>query len=86
MLRFTIQSGGSLNAKTTKQGDTALMLATSRGYLEVMRELLASGVEVDLANLDGYTALSMSITQNQPEAARILLAFGADINQRDPGW
>ncbi|ROT69336.1 hypothetical protein C7M84_012469, partial [Penaeus vannamei] len=45
-------------------------------------ELLAAGAEVDLENNNGYTALSISITRNQPEAAKILLAFGADINQR----
>ncbi|XP_063600577.1 ankyrin repeat domain-containing protein 17-like [Penaeus indicus] len=82
LLRLAIQAGGSLNTKTAKYGDTALMWATSLGHLEIMRELLAAGAEVDLENNDRYTSLSMSITQNQPEAAKILLAFGADINQR----
>lgn len=81
-LRLVIQAGGSLNAGTAKHGDTALIWATSLGYLEIMRELLAAGAEVDLENNNGYTALSISITRNQPEAAKILLAFGADINQR----
>ncbi|XP_037803391.1 kinase D-interacting substrate of 220 kDa-like isoform X2 [Penaeus monodon] len=82
MLRLAIQAGTSLDAKTARYGDTALMWATSLGHLESMRELLAAGAEVDLENNIGYTALSMSITLNQPEAAKILLAFGADINQR----
>lgn len=46
--------------------------------------ILSKGVlDINTKNQDGQTALHLVATQDQPEAARTLLDFGADVNAAD---
>ncbi|XP_027234356.2 ankyrin repeat domain-containing protein 23 [Penaeus vannamei] len=58
------------------------MYATIAGNLEVMRELLSVGADVEVTDEEERTALIYSIVNKQTKAAKTLLAYGADINGR----
>ena len=59
-------------------GATSLLVASDRGHLDVVRELLARGAVVDAANNDGATPLIQASWQGHTEVVRALLAAGAN--------
>ena len=54
------------------------MLAANRGYLDILRLLLAHGARVDLTAKDGWTALQAAEMIGDEEAAALLRAAGAE--------
>ncbi|GIK87780.1 MAG: hypothetical protein BroJett026_32610 [Betaproteobacteria bacterium] len=62
-------------------GDTALMLASLNGHVDVARRLRAKGAAVDHA---GWTPLIYAATGGHDELVRFLLGEGADIDARSP--
>tara|TARA_B110000090_G_C13009558_1_gene303630 strand:- start:167 stop:478 length:312 start_codon:yes stop_codon:yes gene_type:complete len=50
---------------------------------EVMEFLLASGAGVNAVNDYGRTPLFNAVAHGRPECAKVLLAAGANVNQRD---
>ena len=58
-------------------GETALMLASINGRLDVVRMLLDSGAD---PNLPGWTPLIYAAVNNHVEVARLLLSRGAQVN------
>jgi len=66
-------------------GATALMLAASRGCTGSMRLLLSSKANVNLADSDGWTALTYASRCGSPEAVQALLAKGATEGEGDGG-
>jgi ankyrin repeat protein len=83
-VRKLIAVGANVN-EWTRYTLTPLAVAAERGHIEVMKLLLDAGAKVN-ANPDGYTPLMRACCGKQPEAAKILLAAGADPNlQRHDG-
>jgi ankyrin repeat protein len=74
---------------TNRFGGTALIPASERGHVEVVRELLAnSDVDVDHVNNLGWTALLEAIVLSSGDAphqeiVQLLVDNGADITIRD---
>ena len=62
--------------------DNRIFDAARTGDTGLLNELLAGGAEVNCADGRGFTPLILATYNNQPEAARILLESGADINAR----
>ncbi len=62
-------------------GDTALMVASLNGRIEIVRKLRAAGAEV---NRPGWTPLIYAATGGHAEIVRFLLAQGADVNAVSP--
>ena len=50
------------------------------GDLPVIRDSLAAGQDVEKRAPDGFTALGLAVFFRQPEAARLLMDAGADVN------
>ena len=76
-------------------GQTALYMASSRGYTEVVRSLIDRGADLKVKcnALDEYrrhvqwTPLLVALEKGRLEIARILLERGADVNYADNrGW
>jgi truncated hemoglobin YjbI len=61
---------------------TALHMAARRGNAEVIGALLDSGANIEARDSAGETPLRRAVNCNQLEAARLLLARGADAHSR----
>ena len=59
-------------------GDTALMIATKKGDLKMVKFLLEHDADVDDVNAYGWTALMYAVDARKVEIVRVLADFGAD--------
>lgn len=68
------------NLRTTR-GQTPLILAAQHGRLDVVRALIARGVELEARDgRNGFTALHWAASEYHPAVARALLAAGAEVD------
>lgn len=89
ILQHWLQTQG-LNPADLEQrgsnGDTALMLATRAGELEVVRSLLQAGAVVNTRNHDGNNALWFACFRDRYDLIEQLVQAGIEIdNQNDNG-
>jgi hypothetical protein len=66
-------------------GATTLMAAARAGDVEVLRDLVRRGAELEAQDEDGYTALMYAANAGEHEAADELVVAGADVDARDNG-
>jgi len=72
--------------KRGQYDDTAVILASRRGQLGVVEELIGAGVNLNHRNMDGTNALWAAVVANSFPIAEALLAADANINnQNDNG-
>ncbi len=64
-------------------GETLLHIFARKGYTGFLRFLLARNVPVDVKNIASSTAIHEAVRNGNSEAAGLLLAAGADPNNRD---
>lgn len=64
-----------------EHGLTALHLAASRGYSEIVKILIAEGVDLDV-DKSGHTALHLAASNGHEMIMQMLLTAGADIEAR----
>ena len=70
-----------------KDGSSALMIASEKGFLEMAELLIKSGTDVNAKNMDGYTALMYAAYKGNRQIAELLVENKADVNARDKdGW
>ena len=62
-------------------GYTALIKACEKGYLEIVKCLLAAGADKDKAVNDDWTPLIEAADKGHAEIVRLLLAAGANKNK-----
>ncbi|XP_072169135.1 uncharacterized protein [Diadema setosum] len=60
-----------------------LLEAAARGDIDEVRNLLESGVDPNMGNEDGLTALHQSCIDNNESMMRLLVEKGADVNVTD---
>ena len=77
-----IKDGANLEKKN-KIGDTALILASEKSHVEVVKALLDAGAKVDEKNDLGYTALSWASRWGKVEIVKALLDAGAKVDEED---
>ena len=61
-----IKAGAGLNVKN-KDGNTPLILAAWRGYIEMGQLLIKAGADINIQNKGGYTPLILSVKKNKIE-------------------
>ncbi|MFT7802843.1 kinase D-interacting substrate of 220 kDa-like [Arapaima gigas] len=66
-------------------GQTPLMLAAEQGSLEIVQELIRRGANVNLDDVDCWTALISSAKEGHVDVVKELLESGAYIEHRDMG-
>lgn len=66
-------------------GMTPIMLAASRGSIEIIDLLFTQGADPNKRGSAERTALQYAVEKNHVDAAKRLLAYGADINAFDTG-
>ena len=73
--------------KITKDGSTALMYATHRGDIDIVRLLLERGADPNKQTKDGWTPLMYATEKGNIDIVRLLLENGADPTKRTKdGW
>ena len=72
-----LSRGVDANQRAPESGNTALMLAANRGFLDIVELLLAHGARSDLVAADGWTALEAAEMFGDPEIVATLKAAGA---------
>ncbi|MNW47735.1 Ankyrin repeats (3 copies) [compost metagenome] len=88
VLELALEDGADVES-LNRYGGTALIPASEHGYVETVKMLIEAGVPLDHVNNPGWTALQEAVLlgdggPNQQEAARLLLAAGADPGITDP--
>jgi len=64
--------------------ETALMIASQRGYIDIVNLLLEEGADVNEQMHNKVTALMLATADSHnPELARVLLQAGAEVNHQD---
>ena len=58
-------------------GASALYIASLNGHIEVVRELIAKGAQIDMQHNSGASALSLASQNGHIEVVRELIAKGA---------
>ena len=84
--RGLIAAGADVNAKDDTQ-QSAYLIATSEGYLDLLELTLANGA--DLSSLDSYqgTGLIRAAERGHADIVGRLLRAGIDVNHVNrPGW
>lgn len=66
--------------KRNERGETPLHLATIKGDLRKVRELLNQGACVNASDFAGWTPLHEACNHGWFEVAKLLIQFGADVN------
>jgi ankyrin repeat protein len=83
MVKAALDDGADPNT-TGKYGDTPLIIASFKGHLEVARELLARGADVNAReDYFGRTPLYLASWKGHLEVVRELLARGARLELKD---
>src|SRR3990172_2323588 len=77
-----LTEGASIKARN-RIGNTALILSSRMGHVEVADLLLKRGAVIDQANLNGVTPLLAAATRGREQAVKFLLAAGADQTLAD---
>lgn len=78
-----LAEGHDINAQDSN-GDSALIIACKRNSLTLMRFLIDSGVDVNLANRQGRTVLHYAVAEYfSEEKVCLLLKSGAESSLKD---
>jgi ankyrin repeat protein len=84
---YLIGHGADVNARdnsgdfiTRGSGSTALMLAVRSGDNRTVEQLMAKGVDVNVAMTTGGTALTEAVSVRNVEAVRMLIEHGTKVN------
>jgi len=79
-----LQAGANVNA-TNALGRTALMFASSYGFLAIVQDLLDQRADANIVPKDttGWTALISAARNGHLEVIRVLLDHGADASIKD---
>lgn len=82
MVRFLIASGANVNAKDG-DGQSALMIASDRGYMDIVLALLQAGADANAEDNSAWTPLMFASSDGHTDVALALIKAGAKLNRGD---
>ncbi|PJZ54475.1 ankyrin repeat domain-containing protein [Leptospira adleri] len=77
---YLIRNGADVNART-RDGHTALMMASTNRYPEIVKLLIRSGADVHATSVQGHNAWTESTLEDSKRVQEILLQAGAGRRQ-----
>lgn len=73
--------------ESSRDGETPLMFAASKGHCYAVKKLLASGANINAISTKGWTVLMIAVRKQDVRTVKQLICNGADINSLSPdGW
>lgn len=78
-----IRSGKYLDKPHPKTGATALHVAASKGYNQLIGMLIRAGANVHLKDFEGWTPLHAAAHWGEKDACRILMENGAKLTEKN---
>ncbi len=81
-MRFLVEKGANIHAKSQLGGYTVLFYAVIKGSLADVRYLVDKGADANDKNDGDRTVLMDAVTRNDPEMVRFLIERGADVKIR----
>lgn len=91
VVSFLLKKGANANAKTkfpfpssSRDGETALMVASEKGDSRIVADLLANGADINAETEAGITALYQAVDSYKSDVALQLIAAGANVNKGKP--
>ena len=85
LVMLLLTHGADEDAKEHQGGQTALMRAAAANRSEVVQTLVEfGGADVSARSKGGFTPLLFAVQQNGQDAAMVLLAAGANVNEVSP--
>ena len=67
-----------------KHGNTALMLAATRGFHSIVHMLIKAGANIDLQNFYGWTAIMFAVSEDNDHIVELLLSHNANLRLLTP--
>lgn len=83
VVSFLLEHGADVNLQSEDRGNSPLMDAVSKSNVDMVRDLIAAGADVNLLSKDGQSALVLAVGKNDVPLAKELLEAGADIDAAD---
>jgi ankyrin repeat protein len=82
MIKYLVENGADINHKEGPEETTALISASVKGYLDIVK-YLSTNSDINHKNKNGYSALHESSIMDYDDIVKHLLWSGADIDQLD---
>ena len=82
VVELLLERGAAINSRGSR-GETALLLAASKGNSEVVKLLAEHGADVNQASSDRKTPLHKAAMSGDFETVEVLLEAGADPSIKD---
>ena len=79
-------TNGIFHVRRNGYGETPLTVAAQKGYLDIVKELIAAKADVNKAQDNGLTPLIFATLNGHLEIVKALIAADADVNNRNPLW
>lgn len=83
LVDMLLEHGAEINAISRDRNNTPLMDAASEGLPELTQKLLIHGAEIEIASVNGQTALALAVGSGDEDSALYLLEAGANPDRGD---
>ena len=80
LFRYFLQKGATITSNTESNPNTALLLATAHGLLDIVELNLARGADPQCTDNFGKTPLHLAAILGHVQMVELLMKHGADIN------
>jgi len=81
-INLLIKARADLNIQD-ENGNTALILAIQRNYIDIVKLLIEEGANLNIVNSNNVTALIYAVIKNKIDIVELLIKAGADLNIQD---
>jgi len=90
MIKSLVGAGDDINKRSISSdklynGSTPLILAASQGALESVETLISNNADLNIANVEGYTAVAHAALINDHDIVKSLIDAGANIDIKIKG-